>query len=109
LITTETTAQRRFYPLAFYRVAASLIALKRSLAQQNQVAAVDRLISKFWIAPMNDGNGLAPEGTSFPIVCGELCAERDDFALQLSKSVPQRLKPCYRQLIYGTAEAVPFV
>jgi hypothetical protein len=28
---------------------------------------------------------------------------------QVWQSVPQRLKPCYRHLIYGTAEAVPFV
>jgi hypothetical protein len=36
-------------------------------------------------------------------------AERDDFALYVSKSVPQRLKPSTAQAIYGTAEAVPFV
>jgi hypothetical protein len=35
-------------------------------------------------------------------------AERDDFALYVSKSVPQ-LKPASMQAIYGTAEPVPFV
>jgi hypothetical protein len=34
---------------------------------------------------------------------------RGDFALYVTKSVPQRLKPSSAQTIYGTAEAVPFV
>ena len=44
--------------------------------------------------------GLSPGGTSF---CNL------DFAILLSKSVPQRLKPSDRILRFGTAEAVPFV
>jgi hypothetical protein len=41
---------------------------------------------------------------------GILPAERNDFALYVSKNVPQRLKPSSAQGIYGTAaEAVPFV
>jgi hypothetical protein len=31
-------------------------------------------------------------------------AERDDFVLHVSKSVPQRLKPSSAQAIYGTTE-----
>ncbi len=32
-----------------------------------------------------------------------------DFGLQVTKSVPQRLKPRIAYDVYGTAEAVPFV
>jgi hypothetical protein len=38
--------------------------LKESLAEQNQVVSVDRLISRgqevFWVAPMNEGHGFSP-------------------------------------------------
>ena len=50
---------------------------------------------------------------SFPIICVLNCfkaAEKDDFCSYVEqKSVPQRLKPCRDQGIYGTAKPVPFV
>jgi len=42
-------------------------------------------------------------GTRF----GELCAERDDFALQLSKSVPQRLKPSSKHVFAARLKPCP--
>jgi hypothetical protein len=48
-------------------------------------------------------------GTFFQTSVTNAAAKRHDFALWVSKSVPQRLKPSSAQTIYGTAEPVPFV
>ena len=46
----------------------------------------------------------------FPIVLDKFpAAERDDVALDVSKTLPQRLKPQSMQAIYGTVETLPFV
>jgi hypothetical protein len=51
---------------------------------------------------------LAPEVRDFfQSSVANSAAERDGFALYVSKSVPQRPSSAYA--IYGTAEAVPFV
>jgi hypothetical protein len=83
------------------------------LAEQNQVASADRLLSKWQrVLSCVDERRATPLKALryvFPIVCGESSCGRDDFALYVLKSVPQRLKAVERQTIYGTAEAVPFV